>query len=69
MVSIVPDVEIISAAGEKSFSDIQRRYHQLVERGLIQEEKPKTFSLGANNNFDTYKNQYIDYKLKDRSYF
>jgi hypothetical protein len=41
---------------------IQKRYAELVERGIIQEELPKTFGPGQTV-YDDFSNHYIDYSL------
>ena len=65
MMSIVPIVESIleeNANQRRSdLKEIQNRCNDLVKRGIIQEERPKTF--GSIPYPIDYKNRYINYPL------
>jgi len=49
--------------------EIQKRYDDLVERGIIQEEPPKTFGNAALIVPNDLKNKHIDYTLSEKAPF
>jgi hypothetical protein len=62
MNSAAPDVEHIlqntASPKRERLYDIQKRYRQLVDRGIIHEEGPKTaFYIGE---YDSYENTHIE---------